>query len=74
MIEQGNSATLRAKVNPVKAYQSVRTMEFQFDCGCGEQVSDFTRGDDVEVTTNAICEGCGTMFALTITTIQKKYD
>jgi hypothetical protein len=46
-------------------------MEFQFDCGCGEQVSDFTRGKDEEITTRVRCSGCDTVYALTLTPIVK---
>lgn len=49
-------------------------MEYQFKCGCGEEVSDFTRGGDIEISSNAICEQCGTVYALTITTLRNKYD
>lgn len=45
-------------------------MEYTFECECGEEVSDFTRGGDVEVSTVAACDECGTTYGLTITTIQ----
>ncbi|SHH41818.1 hypothetical protein [Halobaculum gomorrense] len=45
-------------------------MEYTFECECGEEVSDFTRGGDVEISTVAVCEECGTTYGLTITTIQ----
>ncbi|QZY00838.1 hypothetical protein [Halobaculum rubrum] len=45
-------------------------MEYSFECECGEEVSDFTRGGDVEVSTVAVCEECGTTYGLTITAIQ----
>lgn len=49
-------------------------MDYQFECGCGEPIADFTRGGDVEISTNTICEACGTRYAVTITAIQNKYD
>lgn len=49
-------------------------MKFEFECGCGEEVSDFTRGGDVEMSTSIVCEACGSMYAVTITTIQTKFE
>ncbi|MFC7070099.1 hypothetical protein [Halobaculum lipolyticum] len=46
-------------------------MEYAFECECGEQVSDFTRGGDVEVSTVAVCDDCGAAYGLTITTLQR---
>ncbi|UIO99951.1 hypothetical protein Hbl1158_00825 [Halobaculum sp. CBA1158] len=45
-------------------------MEYAFECSCGAEVADFTRGDDVEVNTVAVCEECGSTYGLTITTLQ----
>lgn len=49
-------------------------MEYQFTCGCGEEVSDFTRGGDVEMSATARCAECGSSFAVTITTLENKYE
>ncbi|WP_435064110.1 hypothetical protein [Halobaculum sp. EA56] len=45
-------------------------MEYRFECECGAEVADFTRGDDIEVNTVAICDECGATYGLTITAIQ----
>lgn len=42
-------------------------MEIEFDCECGEQVADFTRGGGQEISTQLRCEDCGTVYAITIT-------
>lgn len=47
-------------------------MKYQFECGCGEQIADFTRGRDAEISTTVRCDGCGTFYALTITAIERK--
>jgi hypothetical protein len=49
-------------------------MQFQFECGCGVQLSDYTRGVGDEVTTQVQCQSCGTVYALTITPIVTRYD
>lgn len=48
-------------------------MEYEFECGCGERLSDFTRGRNAEISTTIRCDECGTFYALTITTIEQKY-
>ncbi|MFC7097148.1 hypothetical protein [Halobaculum marinum] len=46
-------------------------MEYAFECACGEEVSDFTRGGDVEVNTVAVCDDCGAAYGLTISSLQR---
>lgn len=48
-------------------------MEFQFTCGCGEEISEFTRGEHPEVSTQVGCNDCGTVYALTITPLKEQY-
>lgn len=45
-------------------------MEFEFDCVCGNPVSDFTRGDPSEVDLIVECSDCGAIYALTVTQIR----
>lgn len=42
-------------------------MNFEFDCECGEEVSEFTRSNGSEVSTRAKCDGCDMVYAFTIT-------
>jgi transcription elongation factor Elf1 len=44
-------------------------MEFEFECGCGEVVIDFTRGTSPESSSNVVCDDCGARYAITITQI-----
>lgn len=45
-------------------------MEVRFDCECGREISDFTRGDEVETGVRVACDECGATYAVTITQIQ----
>ena len=49
-------------------------MQYQFECVCGAEISDFTRSGDVETNTSAVCEECGSVYGLTITTLQRNDD
>lgn len=41
-------------------------MDIQFDCSCGAEISEFTRGGpDVDV--RVICEDCESRYVVTIT-------
>ncbi len=44
-------------------------MDLTFDCPCGETVSSYTRGSgDVEFKYK--CQGCDTVYAITITPLE----
>lgn len=45
-------------------------MEFAFDCSCGDDVSGFTRGEKEEANFHVSCEGCGAVYAVTVTRIK----
>lgn len=51
-----------------------RSMELQFECGCGDDVSVFTRGDTPEISSHFRCEECGTTYALTLTVVNAQYE
>jgi len=44
-------------------------MEIEFDCDCGEIVSQTTRGGN-KTKLQYICENCETIYAVTITPLQ----
>ena len=45
-------------------------MKIQFDCECGAEVSDFTRGSQAEFDTRLQCQECGSVYALSITKLK----
>ena len=45
-------------------------MKIQFDCECGAEVSDFTRGSQAEFDTRLQCQDCGSVYALSITKLK----
>lgn len=47
-------------------------MELQFECGCGADISEFTRGDDPEFDAHIRCDVCGSEYIVTITQINKR--
>jgi predicted SprT family Zn-dependent metalloprotease len=47
-------------------------MNLTFDCDCGTELSSYTRGDD-EVKVQYRCDGCGTVYAVTITPLEGPY-
>jgi len=47
------------------------SMEIAFDCECGEEVSDFTRGEGSEISAHLQCDSCGAVYAVTITPLQR---
>lgn len=44
-------------------------MEFRFDCECGSEMSDFTRGRS-ERTVQVTCDDCEAVYAVTVTQLQ----
>lgn len=44
-------------------------MEFHFECDCGEEISDFTRGVATEISTQVECGGCNSLHDLIFTSI-----
>lgn len=49
-------------------------MEFSFECGCGEAVTGKTRGDEPRFDTRMSCPACDTVYAITVTTIDRQFD
>jgi len=47
-------------------------MRFEFECDCGEAVSDTVRGRGVTKTDFQIqCDDCGAVYAVTVTQLQE---
>ena len=46
-------------------------MEFQFDCSCGEQISDFTRSNNSSTDFQIECDDCNAWYTVTITQIRE---
>lgn len=45
-------------------------MKISFECTCGEEIDDFTRGDG-DINTRMRCDECGTVHAVTISALTK---
>lgn len=43
-------------------------MDIQFDCSCGDRISEFTRGPSPDIQVK--CEQCGAIYAVTITQLR----
>lgn len=44
-------------------------MQVEFECGCGEMISEFTRGEEGEISALVECEECAAVYAVTISGI-----
>lgn len=45
-------------------------MEFRFTCECGDEIQEFTRGSDDELSVRVPCETCGAVYAVSITQLR----
>lgn len=43
-------------------------LEINFECQCGEMISDFTRGEEMP-NVRLACDECGAHYAVTVTTL-----
>lgn len=49
-------------------------VEFRFECGCGNEVVGVTRGHDERFDTRISCPECETVYAVSLTTIERGYE
>ena len=46
-------------------------MRIEFECQCGESISDFTRGNADEMSVRIVCDKCGKWYAVTVSDISQ---
>lgn len=46
-------------------------MELELSCECGHGISEFTRGNSADANVQVPCEGCGAVYAVTVTQIRE---
>lgn len=49
-------------------------MELRFECGCGHEIVGVTRGHEERFDTRISCPECETVYAVSLTTIDRKYE
>lgn len=44
-------------------------MEIELSCECGQEISEFTRGESTVANLQVPCEDCGAIYAVSVTRI-----